>query len=323
MRRREALVGILGLAAYSVGAQPVPVIGWLSLGGRPSSATSFADAFRQGLSRMGFVEGQNVVVERRYAGGVNEHLLALAAELVSRKVDVIVAVGGTPPARAAKTATSTLPIVFATGEDPVADGLVASLSRPGGNLTGISILAVELNGKRLDLLRQVAPGANPIALLVNPTHASVEHETRSFRQEAHLKGVEVVIEEARDDSEIETAFASLHRKHVGALAVSSDPYFLARRRHIVDLAARYTLPAIYAWREYALEGGLLAYDPSIDGVARQLGTYAGRILKGAKPPDLPVEQPTTFDLVVNLRAAKALGLAVPPSLLGLAGEVVE
>jgi putative ABC transport system substrate-binding protein len=247
----------------------------------------------------------------------------LAADLVDRKVDVIVTSGGTPPALAAKNATSTIPIVFSTG-DPVERGLIAGLARPGGNLTGVSIMLTELMPKRLDLLSQLVPQAGVIALLVNPNNAIVaELMIRNVQEAARAKGLQLHIVKAGAESEIEAAFATLNQLHAGALVVGADPLFDNRREQLVAMAARYAVPAIYIWREYATAGGLITYGPSLGFSSRQQGVYAGKILNGAKPADLPVEQLTTFELVVNINTAKALGLTVPPSILARADEVIE
>jgi putative ABC transport system substrate-binding protein len=287
-------------------------------GASPGPNAPFVAAFHQGLSETGYVEGQNLAIEYRWAEGQYDRLPALAADLVSRKVDLIVATsGGHAPALAAKNATSTIPIVFAMGADPVAFGLVASLARPGGNITGFSILVRELMPKRLDLLSELVPGARVIAMLVN-----IERKIGDMQQAARAKGVQLQILEAGTESEIDAAFATLVRLHAGALLVA-DPFYLNRREQLVALAARHAVPAIYDWREYVVAGGLISYGTSLTAVYRQVGIYAGKILKGAKPADLPVQQPTTFELVVNLNTARSLGLTVPPSILARADEVIE
>jgi len=297
----------------------MPVIGLL---GSTSTGANVL-AFRQGLSDAGYLEGQNVAIEPRWAEGRYDRLPALAAELVGQKVDVIVTMGGTPPALAAKNATSTIPIVFSTG-DPVERGLVASLARPGGNLTGVSIMLTELMPKRLDLLSQLAPQAGVIALLVNPNNAiAAEPMIRNVREAARAKGLQFHILKAGTESEIEAAYAALAQLRDRALLVTLDPLFNNRIDQLVALAARYVIPAIYASRDFAAAGGLMSYGPSLVYSVRQQGVYAGKILNGAKPADLPVEQPTTFELVVNLKTAKELGLTVPPSILARADEVIE
>ena len=287
----------------------MPVIGFLG-SGSPGPSAPFTAAFRQGLAETGFVEGQNVAIEYRWAEGHYDRLPALAAELVGRKVDVIAA-GGPPPALAAKGATSTIPIVFSSGDDPVATGLVASLARPGGNVTGISFLNVELHPKRLELLAEMAPQARVIALLVNPTNSNAERVVQELQEAARAKGVQLPILKASSESEIDAAFATLVQLHAAALVVSADPFFNSRREQLVALASRHAIPAIYGFREFAASGGLISYGASITAASRQVGTYAGKILKGAKPADLPVVQPTKFELVINLKTAKALGLTVP------------
>jgi putative ABC transport system substrate-binding protein len=279
-------------------------------------------AFRQGLSEAGYVEGQNLAIEYRWAEGHYDRLPALAADLVDRKVDLIIATSP-PGAFAAKSATSTIPIVFRGGADPVGDGLVASLARPGGNLTGVSVLATEVTAKRLELLSELVPGAGVIALLVNPNSPSAERVIQEVQQAARAKGVQLSILKAGTESEIDAAFASLNQLTAGALLVGADPFLSGRREQLVALASRHAIPSIYAWREFAASGGLISYGASLTSAFRLLGTDAGKVLKGAKPADLPVQQPTTFELVINLRTAKALGLTVPQSMLTRADEVIE
>jgi len=263
-----------------------------------------------------------VAIEYRWAEGRYDRLPALAADLVHRKVDVIVTVG-TPSALAAKSATSTIPIVFSVGSNPVELGFVASLARPGGNLTGVSILVGELMPKRLELLSELAPQAGVIALLVNPNNAISERIMGDVQEAAHAKGVQLHIMKAGTESEIDAAFATLGQLHIGALLVGTDGFFRSRREQLVALASRHAIPAIYESRQFAAAGGLISYGPSLTALNRQVGIYVGKILKGAKPADLPVHQPTTFELVVNLNTAKALGLAVPPSILARADEVID
>jgi putative ABC transport system substrate-binding protein len=298
------------------------VIGYLHGGPSGYSAPDVA-GFRRGLDETGYVEGQNVAIEYRWADGRYDRLLALAADLVGRKVDVIAAIGSPPVAHAAKNATSTIPIVFVSGRDPVGDGLVASLARPGGNVTGVSILVAELNPKRLELLRELVPQTRVIALLMNPNTPATEREMRDVQEAAQAKGMQLHILKASTEIEIDAAFASLVQRQAGALLVAADPFFLNRLEQIAALVARHAVPAISGFREFATAGGLISYGPSLTAVSRQAGIYAGKILKGAKPADLPVLQPTTFELVINLKTAKALGLTIPPSILSRADEVIE
>jgi putative ABC transport system substrate-binding protein len=327
MRRRELMLLLGGAAAawpLAARAQQkaMPVIGFLHFAS-PGPSAPFLAAFRQGLGETGYVEGQNVAIEYRWAEGHYDRLPAMAADLVGRKVDLIATLSGTPSALVAKTATSTIPIVFFTGGDPVADGLVASLARPGGNLTGVTILAVELNPKRLELLFELVPQARVIALLVNPNNSNVERMISDVQEAARAKGVQLPILRASTVGEIETAFASLANLHADALIVGSDPFFTNQREQFTALASRHAVPAIYPWRGFAASGGLISYGPSFATATRQVGIYAGRILKGAKPADLPVQQPTRFELVINLKTAKALGLTVPQSIFVRADEVIE
>jgi putative ABC transport system substrate-binding protein len=327
MRRRVFLI-VLGAAVMASPAlraqqRPMPVIGVLNTRSPSPSSAPFMAAFLQGPSEAGLVEGQNVAIEYRWAEGHYDRLPALAADLAGRKVDLIMA--STPPsALAAKSATSTIPIVFRGGVDPVGQGLVASLARPGGNLTGVSMLSDELPAKRLELLSELVPRAGVIALLVNPNDADyAERVIQNVQESARTKGLQLHVLEAGSESEIDTAFASLVQLHAGALVVSADPFLTSRREQLVALASRHAVPSIYAWREFAASGGLISYGPSLTAAFRLVGTYAGKVLKGAKPADLPVQRPTTFELVVNLKTAQALGLTVPPSILARADEVIE
>src|SRR5262245_13590329 len=300
----------------------MPVIGVLHTGSPGPVSAPFNDAFRQGLSEAGYVEGQNLAIEHVWAEGHYDRLPALAGDLVGRKVDLIMAVSPNA-ALAAKNATSTIPIVFRGGSDPVGDGLVPSLARPGGNLTGISI-ADDLTAKRLELLSELVPRARVIALLVNPNIANyAERVIRDVQTAARTKGLQLHVLKASSESEIDTAFASLVQLHAGALVVAGDPFLTSRHAQIAALASRRAVPSIYAWREFAASGGLISYGPSLSSAFRLIGHYAGKVLKGAKPADLPVQQPTTFKLVINLKTAKALGLKIPQSLLLQANEVIE
>jgi putative ABC transport system substrate-binding protein len=328
MRRRDFASLLGGMAAFTTWSPPLSaqqkatqVIGYLGIG-TPSPAAGSVAALRQGLSETGYVEGQNLAIENRWAEGHFDRLPALAVDLVGRKVDVIVA-GADPAARAAQNATSTIPIVFIAGADPVRQGLVASLARPGGNLTGVSFLTAELHAKRFELLSELVPQAKVIALLVNPTIPATEPAIRAVQEAARPNGVQVHILKASTESEIDAAFAALVQRPAGALLVFSDPFFNSRREQLVALAARHAIPAIYEFRQFGTAGGLISYGASLTAVYRQVGIYAGRILKGAKPADLPVVQPITFELVINMKTAKALGLTIPPSILSRADEVIE
>jgi putative ABC transport system substrate-binding protein len=314
----------IGFLVVSLAAEAqrkaMPVIGYLHFAS-PSLAPTPA-VFLQGLRETGYVDGQNVAIEYRWAEGHDERLPALARDLVDSQVDVIAAFGP-PAAHAAQSATVTIPIVFAVGTDPVADGLVASLARPGGNLTGVSNLAVELAPKRLDLLTELVPQAKVVALLVNPTNPYTEPMIRDVQEAGRAKKVQLPILKAATASEIDAAFAALANLHADALFAGDDAFFTGRREQIVALAARYAVPAIYQFREFTEAGGLLSYGSSLTAALHQAGIYAGRILKGTKPADLPVVQPTTFELVINLKTAKALGLTIPPTLLFQANEVIR
>ena len=326
MHRRDVIALLGGAAALWPPAawaqqKATAVIGFLG-GTSPALAASTVAAFHQGLWEAGYVEGQNVAIEYRWAEGSYDRLPALVDDLVGGRVDVIVASGGTPAALAAKDATSTIPIVFVT-DDPVERGLVASLGRPGGNLTGVSLLGVELMAKRLELLTELVPQARVITLLVNPNTPVTKRLTREAQEAAHAKSVQLHILKASTEGEIDAASASLIQLQAGALVVAPDVFFISRRDQLVSLASRYAVPAIYPQRQFADSGGLISYGPSLIGAFRQVGIYTGKILKGAKPADLPVQQPTKFELVINLKTAQALGLTVPPSLLARADEVIE
>ena len=300
----------------------MPVIGYLN-STSPDTNAPFAAAFRQGLSETGWVGGQNVAIEYRWAGGNYDLLPALASDFVGHRVDVIATSGGDRSAVAAKSATSTIPIVSVIGGDPVAAGLIASLARPGGNLTGVSFLTAELMPKRLEMLSELVPNAKGIALLVNPENPQTEGVINDMQQAALSKGLQLEILKTSTKAEIDAAFAALPQSQAGGLAVQADPFFIARREQLVALTSNHAIPAIYEWRGFVTAGGLISYGASITGVYRQVGAYAGRILNGDKPADLPVQQPTAFELVVNLKTAKTLGLTVPPSIRARADEVIE
>ena len=290
--------------------------------GRPS-VTPWIAAFRRGLHERGYVEGTNVAIEYRWAEARYDRLPALAADLVNRKVDVIVA-AGTPGIQAAKSATSTIPIVLiGPGDELLAAGFIASLARPGGNLTGVSIMSAELDPKRLDLLSELLPHAKTIAFIENPTRANAGSMTENVQKAARAKGMQLVVVKAGTETEIDAAFGSLAELHAGALLVGSDPFFNMRREQLVMLASRHAIPAMYQWREFAEAGGLVSYGSSLTDTYQQVGASVGRILAGAKPADLPIEQPTTFELVVNLKTAKAIGIELPNSILLRADEVIE
>jgi ABC-type uncharacterized transport system substrate-binding protein len=322
--RRELMALLGSVAAWPAVARAqqkvMPVIGYLNFAS-PGPRAAVTAAFLQGLGETGYVEGQNLAIEYRWAEGRYDRLPALAADLVGRKVDVIVAAGPFP-AIAAKSETSTIPIVFGAG-DPVGLGLVASLARPGGNLTGVSMMGEELQPKRLELLSELVPDAKVIALLVNPNSPSAERLIGDMQEAARAKGVQLRILKPGIESEIDAAFISVAQLHAGGLVVSADPFYSSRRDQLVALASRHTVPAIYESREYTASGGLISYGPSLTAAYRLVGTYTGKILNGAKPADLPVQQPTIFELVVNLKTAKDLGLTVPPSILARADEVIE
>jgi putative ABC transport system substrate-binding protein len=327
MRRRDFIIFLAGaMAAWPLAARAqqkaMPVIGVLNTGSPSATTSPFMAAFLQGLSEAGYVEGQNLAIEYRWAEGHYDRLPALAADLVDRKVDLIMA-SSPPSALAAKSATSTIPIVFRGGPDPVGNGLVASLARPGGNLTGVSMLSDRLPAKRLQLLSELVPRAGVIALLVNPNDANAERVIREVQEAARTKGLQLHVRKASSESEIDTAFASLVQLQAGALLVAADPFLSSRREQLVALASRHAVPSIYAWREFAASGGLISYGPSLTSAYRLCGTYAGKVLKGAKPADLPVQQPTKFELIINLKTAQALGIDVPPTLLARADEVIE
>jgi putative tryptophan/tyrosine transport system substrate-binding protein len=301
--------------------QPMPVIGYLSPGS-PESDDFRLTAFRQGLNEAGYVEGQNVAVEYRWAQGQNDRLPTLAADLVGRQVTAIATVGP-PSAFAAKAATSTIPVVFVVGIDPVQAGLVTSLNRPGGNITGVALISAELAAKRLELLHELVPTAAQVALLVNPTNAVSESMTRTLQDATRSLGLQLRVLRASTPSEIETAFGALVELRAGALVLGGDPFFTNQRTQIVALAASHAVPAIYGVRLFPLAGGLMSYGADLVDSFRGAGVYTGKILKGAEPADLPVEQVVKVELVINLNTTRALGLTIPPMLLARADEVIE
>jgi ABC-type uncharacterized transport system substrate-binding protein len=325
VRRREFLI-LLGATAVAPAVraqQPTAaIIGFMS-GRSPDDSRHLIAAFHQGLREAGFVEGKNITVEYRWALGQYDRLPALAAELVKRPVAVIAAVGGDVSAVAAKQATSTIPIVFGMGGDPVKAGLVDSLGRPGGNATGYTLLTAELEPKRLGLLHDLLPDAGVIAVLLNPNFPPAAGQLVALEKAARVTSQRLSIFRVSDDGELNAGLASILQQRVSALLVAADPYLDTRRQRLIMFAAQSKLPAIYQFREFAVDGGLMSYGPSITDSYRQGGNYVGQILKGAKPADLPVLQPTKFELVINLKTAKALGLAIPPGLISFADEVIE
>ena len=327
MKRREFITGLSGAAVLSPLAAraqqlAMPVIGFLNSGSRDGFVPQL-DAFRAGIAEAGFIEGHNVSIEYRWADGHYERLPAFAADLVARPVAVIAALGGHAPAQAAKAATATIPIVFVSGGDPVSAGLVASFNRPGGNVTGVSWLATAIIPKQLDLLRRLPRKSAVIGALVNPNYPEHDLQLREFNEAGAAIGQEIRVARAASAEAIAPALASLVGQGAGALILANDPFFLAVRNDIVTLAARHALPAIYFLREFAAAGGLLSYGANLSEVVRQGALYVGRVLKGAKPAELPVLQPTRFEFVINAGAAKALGIEIPDSLLALADEVIE
>jgi putative ABC transport system substrate-binding protein len=323
MRRRAFITLLGGAAAWPAAARAqqaaMPVVAFLHSG----SASPPHAAFPRGLSEAGHVDGRNVKIEYRYAGGHYDRLPALASDLVRRQVAVLGAYGGVHTAIAAKAATATIPIVFGMGSDPVKFGLVASLNRPGGNITGVSFFTAELEGKRLGLLHELVPRATAIAALVNPTNANADNQSKELQEAARTLGLELHVLNATSEREIDLAFTRLLQIRNAALVVASDPFFFARHQQLIALAARHAVPAIYEWRDFAAAGGLMSYGTSLSEAYRQAGSYAGRVLNGEKPADLPVVQTTKFEFVINLTAAKVLGLEVPPTLSARADEVIE
>ena len=326
MKRREFITLLGGAATWPLAAraqQPtMPVIGFLN-NASPGPFAHLVAAFRQGLNEAGYIEGQNVAIEYRWAEGQYHRLPELAADLVRRQVAVIVTTGGEPPALAAKGATQTIPIVFFLGEDPVALGLVASFNRPGGNATGMTLFAYSIATKRWELLHELVPRATPIAVLAKPDGLSSQLELRELQPIWGSLGQQVNILNASNEREIDAAFATLVELRAGALYVPAEALLTGRRDQIIALAARHAIPAVYAFREFAAAGGLMSYGASLAAGYRQTGIYAGRILKGEKPAGIPVQQPTKFELVINLKTAKTLGLTVPLTLQVAADEVIE
>jgi putative ABC transport system substrate-binding protein len=326
MKRREFILALGGAAVWPAAARAqrsaLPVIGFLS-SASAEPYKPYVSAYRGGLHESGFVEGKNVAMEFRWAEGHYDRLPSLAAELIDRQVTIIAASGGLPSVLAAKAATQTIPIVFTLGSDPVQFGIVASLNRPGGNITGVSLLAYLLDAKRVELLHQLVPSAKVLAMLVNPKSMQVETQLADFQGAIRSLGLDQIVLEASTAEDIDTAFTSLVERRGNALVVSADAFLLSRRDQIIALAARNMVPSIYEWREFPNAGGLMSYGVSLKDAYRQAGAYAGRIIKGEKPSDMPVVQPTKFELVINLRTAKALGIAVPQTLQVAADEVLE
>jgi putative tryptophan/tyrosine transport system substrate-binding protein len=327
MRRRQFIVAVAGAAAWPLSARPqqptIPVIGFLSAGS-PVTFTPQLAGFRRGLDEVGYTEGRNVAIEFRWAEGRYDRLPGLASELVRRQVAVIAAVGGSASGLAAKATTATIPIVFTSGGDPVRVGLVANLNRPGGNITGVNLFASTLAAKRLELLHELVPKATMIAMLVNPTNPNAEPDIKEVEAAARTIGLQLMVVRASNQSDLDAAFRTMSQRRVDALLVGADPLFDNNARdQTIALASRYSLPAIYDWRDVTAVGGFASYGSNLTDGYRLAGFYAGRILKGEKPGNLPVVQPTKLELAINLKTAKALGIEVPPSLLARADEVIE
>jgi putative ABC transport system substrate-binding protein len=329
MRRREFITILSGVAAtwpLAANAQQISAartVGFLKSLTNADAVAPVTAAFVRGLNESGFTEGRNVTIEYRYAGGHYDRLPQLAADLAARNVDVIFANGGSAPALAAKVVTTSIPIIFETGGDPVKDGLVPNLNHPGGNLTGVSWTASALNAKRLELLHQLLPKASEIGVVVNPDYPEASLQVHDLNAAAGVLGLQIRLANAHTENEVDTAIASLAQQGVGGLLLANDPFLSSRRAQIIALTARYALPASYSLREDVVAGGLVSYGTSVTEQFRQAGLYVGRILKGERPADLPVMQPTKFDFVINLKTAKVLGITVPPTLLATADEVIE
>jgi putative tryptophan/tyrosine transport system substrate-binding protein len=328
MRRRQFITMLGGAAAFSLArplaarSEQVPTVGYLH-SGSPEAFAQETSAFLQGLRDAGYLDGQNVFMEYRWAEGEPDRLPGLAGDLVQRHAAVIAAIGGDVTALAAKQATATIPIVFLNGSDPVKSGLVASINRPGGNVTGVSLFAGTLDAKRLELLHELVPQVALVAVLVNTLVAETEARSRVLEQAARTLGVSLLFLNVSQERDFSPAFEAIARERAGALFISGSPFFLGRRDQLIGLTSQYAIPAVYAWRQAVAVGGLLSYGTSIAEGARQAGSYVGRILKAERPAELPVLQPTKFELVINLKTAKTLGLEVPPTLLARADEVIE
>jgi putative ABC transport system substrate-binding protein len=326
VKRREFIAALGGAAAWPLAARAqqsaTPVVGFLGMGA-PGPFAEVTNAFKESLREAGYISGKNINIEFRWAAGQYEQLPRLATDLVQHSAAVIVVAGGAISVLAVKATTSTVPIVFVTGADPVKDGLVAGLNRPGGNVTGASLFVAELVAKRLELLAEMAPNATTIAVLVNPANPNAETDAQEAQSAGHLRRRKIVLLNARDAAEIDTAFATLVQRGAGALLIGSDIFFVSRRDQLVALASRHGIPAMHQFREFAVAGGLASYGTPHTEPYRQAANYTARILKGEKPADLPVIQPTKFELVINLKTAKALGLKIPATLLARAYEVIE